>query len=191
MLQPDPTDFTLLLQAWRGGDEEAGAQMMTAVYQELRRLARHYLRQEHPGHTLQPTALVHELYLRLFGREPVELDCRAHFLVVAAQGMRRILVDHARAKQAEKRDYHRGKLSLEEAAGIAQASGPDLVALDEALARLEAVEPRASRVVELRFFAGLTEKEAAEALGVSLATLKRDWTIARVWLFGQFGRPDA
>ena len=178
-------DLTQMLAAWRNGNQDAGQQLFEVTYQELRRLAAWHLRQERPGHTLQPTALVNELYLRLFPGEPVDWQSRAHFFAVAAQQMRRLLIDHARARHADKRGGHRIRLSITEIEGLAAPDPEDLLALDQALGRLESLDPRAARVVELRFFGGLTEAEASEALGVSIATMKRDWTFARAWLINE------
>ena len=161
------------------------SQLMDLVYPHLRRLAQRYMQQERVGHTLQATALVHETYLRIFGSKPVQWQNRAHFFAVAARQMRRILVDHARAAHAGKRGGCRVKLSLEDVPGLSQERDEDLLILEEALKRLESLDPRAARVVELRYFGGLTEKEAAEVLKISLATLKRDWEFARAWLFEQ------
>lgn len=189
MISAPPSEITRLLVRVRTGDATAAEQLLPLVYDELRRLARHYLQQEYPQHSLQPTALVHELYLRLFNpasnAEPVAWQDRHHFFVVAARQMRRLLVDHARAKHAAKRagDWQRVELSTE--SGFTAPLDPDLLALDQALARLEADHPRAAKVVELRYFAGLTETEAAEALGIGLTTLKREWEFARAWLFKQ------
>ncbi len=177
--------ITALLALVRGGDQQAAGQLLELVYPELRRLAQHYMGRERPAHTLQATALVHEAYLRIFGSEPIEWQDRAHFFAVAARNMRQILVDHARSREAERHGGGRVQVSLDAATEVALGPDYDLIALDEALARLEALDPRASRVVELRFFGGLTETEAAEVLGISLATLKRDWEFARAWLFGQ------
>ena len=179
------TGFTTLLTEYRSGDQEAGKQLAVVVYQELRRLAQYYLQRERPDHTLQATALVHEAYVRLLSNGDCAWRDRAHFLNVAAQQMRRLLVDHARAAQAEKRYGGKLKVSLEALTGTTEERDEDLIALDEALARLEALYPRASRIVELRFFGGLTEKEAAEVLEISTATLKRDWDFARAWLYRQ------
>ncbi len=173
-----------MLGELRRGNPGVESQLVSLLYPELRRLAQHYMVQEHPGHTLQATALVHEVYLQMFGAEPMQWENRAHFFAVAAQQMRRILVDHARARTAEKRGGGRIQ-ALEAAAATAAADDEQLVALDEALARLEELDPRAGRVVELRFFGGLTEKEAAEVLGISVSTLKREWEFARAWLFDQ------
>jgi RNA polymerase sigma-70 factor (ECF subfamily) len=183
----DPAqNLTTLLHRWRDGDREAGNQLMTAVYPDLRRLAAHYLRHERPGHTLQPTALVHELYLRLFSGEPVECRDRAHFLALAAQQLRRLVIDNAREHHAEKRGGDRIQVPLSEA-GAAVADSEDLLALDQELNKLEALHTRSARVVELRFFAGLREDEIAESLGISVATVKRDWEFARAWLISRLG----
>lgn len=181
----DPKEVTTLLMGWRAGDSVAGDQLVQAVYGELRRLAAHYLAQERPGHTLQPTALVHELYLRLFASEPIEWQNRAHFFGVAAQQLRRLLIDHARAKHAEKRGGDRVKVSLTDIKDWPGNRDENLIVIDEALSRLEKLDQRAARVVELRFFAGITEKETAEVLGISPATVKRDWEFARAWLLTQ------
>lgn len=179
---PDSDQVSALLVNWRDGDQEAGNRLFSTVYSELRKLAAHYLRQERPDHTLQPTALVHEMYLRLFASGPVNWQNRAHFFAVAAQQLRRILVNHARDRQAAKRGGKQVKLTLTEVNGIAQPCNEDLLLVDEALRHLEELDPRSAQVVELRFFGGLTEAEAAEALGTSLATVKRDWEFARAWL---------
>ena len=185
MTASDPHEFTALLIEYRSGSQEAGDQLVVLVYQDLRRLAQYYLQQERPEHTLQATALVHEAYLRLFDEGTFEWRDRAHFFAIAARQMRRILVDYARQMQAEKRSGGQIKLSLEEVTGEAAQRDEDLIALDEALSQLEKVSLRASQIVELRFFAGLTEKEVAQALGISLATLKRDWDFAKAWLYQQ------
>lgn len=180
-----PNEFTALLTEYRNGDQEAGKQLAVVVYQELRRLAQYYLQTERPDHTLQATALVHEAYVRLFSDGECAWRDRAHFFNVAAQQMRRLLVDHARAAQADKRYGGKLKVSLEALTRVAEERDEDLIALDEALSRLEALYPRASRIVELRFFGGLTEKEASEVLEISTATLKRDWDFAKAWLYRQ------
>jgi RNA polymerase sigma-70 factor (ECF subfamily) len=164
---------------------------MPLVYNELRRVARRYLRSERPDHTLQPTALVHEAYIRLLGQREIMWQNRAHFFGVAAQLMRRILVDHARAHQAEKRGGHKQKVPLDEALEYTADKSAELVALDEALDRLAARDPRQARVVELRFFAGLTEQETAELLGISVRTVKRDWDVARAWLYKEINEDAA
>ena len=157
--------------------------LLPIVYAELRRLAASYLRRERPDHTLQPTALVHETYARLFGDRVVDWKSRAYFFAAVATEMRRILVDHARARNAGKRVGTRIQVPLSQADGWTSAPNDDLLALDEALRRFIEIEPRAGRVVELRFFTGLDDRETAEALGVSVATVKRDWLFARSWLF--------
>ena len=191
MLSTDPQEFALLLAESRRNNPAATAQLLTLVYQDLRRLAQCYLSEERRNHTLQATALVHEAYLRLFGDGQLELESRAHFFVVAARQMRRILIDHARQSQAAKRQGYHSRVPLEAAAGLSFERDADLLALDDALDRLAVSYPRTAQAVELRFFSGLTEKEAAEALGVSLATLKRDWTFAKAWLRDQLTRLPA
>ena len=184
-MPPDSSTLTRLLVEWRKGNSQAADQLFAAACQELRRLAAWHFERERPDHTLQPTALVNELYLKLFAGEPVEWQNRAHFFAVAGQQMRRILIDHARARQAEKRGGGDVRLSLTDAGDLVAPRDEQLVELDAALRQLEELDPRSARVVELRFFAGLTEKEAAEVLGISLATLKRDWDFARAWLINQ------
>lgn len=175
-------DVTQILKEVSDGDKDAPARLMPLVYDELRRLASHYLRQERSDHTLQPTALVHEAYLKLIDQTRVDWQSRAHFVGVAAQSMRRILVDHARSHQASKRGGLQQKLALDEAIDYSQSRDVDLVALDDALNTLAEFDQRQSRIVELRFFGGLTIEETAEALGVSPATVKVDWSMAKAWL---------
>jgi RNA polymerase sigma factor (TIGR02999 family) len=174
--------MTSLLRAWRGGDQDAGRELMVLAYKDLRRLASSQLRAERPGHTLQPTALVHELYLRLFSGEPPDWQDRAHFLAMAARALRHIIVDYARQRRAKKRGGAQTRLDLE----TLQVPGvlPDdrVLEVEEALRRLESLEPRAASVVELRFFGGMSEKEIAAVLDISVPTVKRDWTFARSWL---------
>jgi RNA polymerase sigma factor (TIGR02999 family) len=177
-----PQDVTELLLSWSGGDRDAPAKLMPLVYDELRRLARDHLRRERPGHTLQPTALVNEVYLRLVDQRRVSWQTRAQFFGLAAQLMRHVLVDHARARAAAKRGGPVHKLSLDEACMAPGEVAAELVALDDALVRLAAVDERKSRVVEMRFFGGLSVEETAEALGVSDKTVMRDWRVAKVWL---------
>lgn len=180
------SDFTTLLKDYRSGKEGASEQLILAVYQELRQLAQYYLQQERTDHTLQATALVHEAYLRLFGGEAAfDWKDKAHFFALAARQMRRILVDYARRGNADKRFGGQLKLSLDEISGNTSQANEDLIALEEAIERLETIAPRASQVVELRYFGGLMEKEAAEVLGISLATVKRDWDFAKAWLYTQ------
>jgi RNA polymerase sigma factor (TIGR02999 family) len=177
-------EVTELLRRWCGGDAQALEQLMPIVYDELRRLARYHLRGKRDGHTLPGTALVHEVYLRLCNQEaPPQLASRAHFFAVAAQMMRRILVDHARRKGAAKRGGLAGRALLEEALTVPVQDCVDLLALDESLKQLAAVDPRKSRVVEMRFFGGLSANEIAAVLGSTEATVRRDWTIARAWLY--------
>jgi RNA polymerase sigma factor (TIGR02999 family) len=182
MNDPNGHEVTQILQEWNNGGDDARARLMPLVYDELRRLARSYLRRERPDHTLQPTALVHEAYLRLVDQSRVEWRNRVHFYGVAAQMMRRILIDHARAHASEKRGGAGRRLSLDEAAVLPEERAADLVALDDALQRLAETDERKSRVVELRFFGGLSVVEAAEALGIHTATVERDWRIAKMWL---------
>jgi RNA polymerase sigma-70 factor (ECF subfamily) len=186
---PSP-DVTQILQEVSGGDRDAPARLMPLVYDELRRLADHYLRQERPDHTLQPTALVHEAYLKLIDQTRVDWQNRAHFFGVAAQLMRRILVDHARRHRASKRGGFQQKLTLDEAVDYSQPRDLDLVALDDALNALAQMDARQSQIVELRFFGGLTIEETAEALGVSPATVKVDWSMAKAWLRREISRGD-
>lgn len=161
---------------------------MPLVYDELRHLASRYLRHERSGHTLQTTALVHEAYIRLIDQRQVSWQNRAHFYGIAAQMMRRILVDHARGQQADKRGGGAQKLSLDEAIGLAQEREVDLIALDEALTTLATLDPQQSLIVEMRFFGGLSVEEVAEALSVSRSTIQRDWSMAKAWLLLQITR---
>ena len=163
-------------------DKESLDKLMPAIYDELRRQAAHYLRQERPGHTLQTTALIHEAYVRLVDQRNVQWQNRAHFFGIAAQMMRRILVDHARTKKRAKRGGSDIKVSLDDAAVAVKGQDLDVVAVDEALSRLAKIDEQQSRVVELRFFSGLTVEETAEVMGISPATVKRDWSMAKAWL---------
>ena len=186
-------DVTQLLVDWSHGDESAFAQLTPLIYDELRRLARSHLRRERAGHTLQTTELVHEAYLRIVDQRRVRWQNRAQFYAIAAQMIRRILVDRARSRQAQKRGAARPRLSLDEAGPVAERQDLDLVALDEALEGLSKLDPQQSRIVELRFFAGLSVEETAEVLQISPATLKRQWTTARAWLLRELSghRPPA
>jgi RNA polymerase sigma factor (TIGR02999 family) len=177
-----PRTITALLDRWRSGDNQAANQLMELVYGELHRIAAREMRREHGEHTLQTTALVHEAYLRICRSEPIEWKDRAHFYAVAARQLRRVLVDHARRRLSEKRGGGGVKLSLWESDSATVGVDERLLAVDEALARLESLDPRAAKVVEMRFFGGLGEAEAAEALQISVATLKRDWDFAKTWL---------
>jgi RNA polymerase sigma factor (TIGR02999 family) len=177
-----------LLQRWSGGDGEAVDQLMPLVYDELRRLARRYMRQQPAGHTLQTTALIHEAYLRLIGQEEKRWENRAHFFGVAAQAMRHILVDYARARNVAKRGGGATRVSLDEVLTVCPESGADLVELDDALTALAKLYERQSKVVELRFFGGLTEEEIAEVLKVSPRTVRSDWSLARSWLLRELSK---
>jgi RNA polymerase sigma factor (TIGR02999 family) len=178
----DPsTDVTAILEQWRAGKPEAREQLMDVVYAELRRLARIYLSRERASHTLQPTALVNEAYMRLVDQR-LPWQSRAHFLGIAAQMMRRVLVDHARSRKAGKRGGDALKVTLSAAEGLSASNEIDLIALDAALDRLAALDARQSRIVELRYFGDLTNEQTAEALDLSPATVKREWTVARAWL---------
>jgi RNA polymerase sigma factor (TIGR02999 family) len=183
-------DVTQILREVSGGDRSAPARLMPLVYDELRHLADHYLRRERADHTLQPTALVHEAYLKLIDQTRVDWQNRAHFFGVAAQLMRRILVDHARRHQASKRGGFRQKLTLDEAVDYSRSRDVDLVKLDDALTALAKFDARQSRIVELRFFGGLTIEETAEAIGISPATVKVDWSMAKAWLRREIGGGD-
>ena len=180
-------DVTQLLQAWCVGRQDALDQLLPVIYGELRRLAASYLRRERGDHTLQATALVHEAFLKLVDQRDVRWQNRAHFFGIAAQMMRRILVDHARAHAASKRGAGERPLTLDEALIVCPSSDIDILALDEALVRLAAVDPQQSRVVELRFFGGLTIAETAEVLHISVATVGREWTLAKAWLYAELG----
>ena len=183
MPERGPRDVTTLLAEVRNGQKEAMDDLMTVVSPELRQIAGHYLRLERPDHTLQATALVNEVHVRMFGAVRTDWKNRAHFFAAVAKEMRRILVDYARSRNAQKRPGKRVMISLAEMKDLGTRPDDDLAAVDEALTRLEQLAPRAGRVVELRFFTGLTEREAAEALHISVATLKRDWQFAKAWLF--------
>ena len=184
MRRPDAKHVTGLLEDVRSRKPDATDRLIAAVYPELRAIAGRYLRSERQDHTLQPTALVHEAYARLFGPARIDWKSRAHFFAAVATEMRRILVDYARARNAQKRPGNRVMVSLELASDQrAVRMDEDLVALNEALNRLATLDPRAARIVELRFFTGLDERETAEAMAISVATVKRDWSFARTWLF--------
>lgn len=182
---PGPHDVTGLLLAWRQGNHSAFEELIPVVYDELRRLAHHHLRGERRNHTLQTAELVHETYVRLVDSSRVRWQNRAHFFAVAAQCMRRILVDAARARQALKRGGDHVRVDLDAELTLAEAPNLDLVALDEALHALAAMDDRRSRVVELRFFGGLSVEETAQLLEVSPETVMRDWKVAKAWLFKQ------
>ncbi len=183
-----------LLQRWSEGDRDALDQLTPLVYDELHRMARRYMQQQPIGHTLQTTALIHEAYLRLIGQREKHWENRAHFFGVAAQAMRHILVDYARARKMAKRGGGAHQVSLDEVLTIGPECGPqvndDLVALSDALTALAALDPRQSQIVELRFFGGLTEEEIGEVLKVSARTVRSDWRLARSWLLRELDRRD-
>jgi RNA polymerase sigma factor (TIGR02999 family) len=181
-MTPSSSNVTQMLHDWSHGDREVLDKLVPVVYEELRRQAARYLKRERPGHTLQTTALIHEAYIRLIDQKNVHWQNRAHFYAISAKLMRRILVDHARSRQAAKRGGSDIKLPLEEAMITPEGREVDIVALDEALERLAAIDPQQSRVVELKFFSGMSVEETAEVLGVSTRTVKRDWNVAKAWL---------
>jgi RNA polymerase sigma factor (TIGR02999 family) len=185
------SEITGLLVRWRSGSGEALDSLLPLVYDELRRIARRYLQNERPGHTLQSTALVNEVYLRMAAQHLPEWQNRAHFFAVAAQLMRQILVDYARGHCASKRGGNVCKVSLDDVEGQAADVDFDILALDEALKELAEMDPQQSRVVELKFFAGLSNEDAAEVLKVSASTVKRDWVTARAWLYRELDRGSA
>ena len=178
-----PQPVTQLLRAWRAGDKAAFDQLLPMVHTELHGIAQRLMNREHPGHTWQTTELVNEAYLRLVGQQEVEWQDRAHFFAVAAQVMRHLLVDHARARQSDKHGGGAQRLSLEEVALAVTDQSVELLALDEALDRLAGFDARKSRIVELRYFGGLTVEEVAAVLGVSTITVKREWARAKAWLY--------
>jgi RNA polymerase sigma-70 factor (ECF subfamily) len=182
------SEMTELLHRLARGDREAEQELIPQVYCELRKIAARHLQRERPGHTLQATALVHEAYMRLTDQREIEWQDRTHFFAVAAQVMRRILVDHARQRKAGKRGGGAVQVPFTEELSLADDQCDLIEGIDAALERLERLSPRQARVVELRFFSGLTEEEIAEVLGVSSRTVKRDWTIARAWLYGELTR---
>lgn len=188
MAHPPPSQVTKLLQGWRAGDPRALDALLPLVYDELRRLAHYHLRNERPNHTLQSTALVHEAYFRLVGQDFPEWKSRAHFFAIAAQLMRQILVDYARRQRASKRGGSICMLPLDNAVALPQSKDVDVLALDDALNALAEVDPRQTRVVELRFFAGLSLEEISEVTGMATATVQRDWTAARAWLYREISR---
>jgi RNA polymerase sigma factor (TIGR02999 family) len=183
---PRSQQITAWLTNWREGDHHARDQLFAVVYPELHQIALRFLQAERSGHTLEPNALVNELCVRLLGSKPIAYHDRAHFFAIAAQTMRRILIDYARARIAAKRGGELQRVSLTAVDGWSPVThGEDILALDQVLSQLEKADPRAARVVELRFFGGLHEDEVAEVLGVSTITVKRDWKVARAWLIGR------
>jgi len=187
-VQNPPGEISALLTQIKSGNRDAEAKLVPLIYAELRRLAASYMRRERPDHTLQPTALVHEAYVRLVQQDDFNWNNRSEFLGIAARIMRQILVDHARAHNAGKRTGKLHKVDLEHALVYAEEQSSDIIALDHALARLNEWDPRQSRIVELRFFGGLSVEDTAQVLGISTRTVKRDWNVARVWLHGELSR---
>jgi len=188
-VHPESSDqLTQLLVRWRGGDRQALDDLMPLVYEELRRLAQHYLQRERSDHTLQSTALVHEAYMRMLGQKLPDWQNRAHFFGVAARLMRQILVEYARGHQAGKRGGNACKVTLDEGALLSQKTDVDVILLDDALQDLAKLDEQQSRIVELRFFAGLSIDDTSEVLGISPATVSRQWTTARVWLHREISR---
>lgn len=176
-------DVTKLLRDWSDGEQQAFDELLPIIYNELHRLAHNYLNRERGDHTLQTTALVHEAYLKLIDQNSVQWQNRSHFFAIAAQAMRRILIDNARRHAANKRGNTPEKLALDDVATISVERNETLLALDDALKRLEAIDPQQSRIIELRYFGGLTIEETAEVLNLSTATVKREWAMARAWLY--------
>jgi RNA polymerase sigma factor (TIGR02999 family) len=190
--EADPAEeVTALLQAWSGGDQAAFDKLAPVVYNELRRLARRYMARERPDHTLQPTALVHEAYMRLADFQRLHWKNRVHFFAISSQVMRRVLVDSARSRERHKRGRNPKRLSLEDCANIGQQHDADLIALDDALTTLAASDARKCRVVEMKFFGGLRTEEIAESLKVSPDTVLRDWKLAKLWLLRELSRGEA
>jgi RNA polymerase sigma factor (TIGR02999 family) len=181
---------TQLLCQWRSGDPNALEKLIPLVQPELQRLAHHYMSRERPGHTLQTTALLDDAYLQLAGKSHVQWENRAHFFAVAAQLMRRIMVDHARQRQTLKRGGGAIRVTLDECAAVTQTRAAELLALDEALEKLAAADQRKARVVEMRYFGGLTMEEIADVLKIHINTVTRDWTAARAWLFAALSGED-
>lgn len=191
MSTPSSHEVTALLIDWSSGNKAALDRLMPLVDRELHRLAHHYMQQERPGHTLQTTALVNEAYLKLIDQRQVHWKNRAHFFALSAQLMRRILVDHARKRKYAKRGGDARRISFDEVMAVSPARSADLIALDDALEKLAAIDARKGKVVEMRFFGGLSVEETAEALGVSPLTVKRDWKMAKAWLYNSLNHDDA
>lgn len=190
-MAPADADVTSLLNRLADGDLEAEAKLVPLVYEELRRLAASRLRRERPNHTLQATALVHEAYLKLADQRNVKWQNRAQFFAVASQAMRRILVDYARARQRNRRGGRQAQVALDEVCVVSRQPSDEMLAVDESLARLEKVDPRQARIVELRYFGGLTVEEIAELLGISGKTVTREWHVAKAWLYGDLKERSA
>lgn len=191
MTQPSTHEVTQLLIEWSNGDKAALDKLMPLIHEELLRLAHHYMSRERPGHTLQTTALVDEAYLRLVNRKDVHWQNRAHFFAIAAQLMRSILVDHARSHAYAKRGGGARKIALEDAMVVSEERAAEVVALDDALKELASFDPQQSRIVELRFFGGATIEETAEVLALSPATIKREWSTAKAWLYRELSKESA
>jgi len=187
-MSTNSSEISLLLDQYREGHTEAFGKLMALVYDDLRRLAAWQLQTERSEHTLQPTALVHEAYMKLAGQNPVDWQNKAHFFALAAQVMRHILVDHARSRQRDKRGGGVLSVTMDEALNLSNPSEPGLVELDEALNTLDRQDARKSRIVELRYFGGLSIEETADVLGVSPATVRREWTLAKAWLRLELGK---
>ncbi|MDX2040458.1 MAG: sigma-70 family RNA polymerase sigma factor [Acidobacteriota bacterium] len=190
MTTPTSANVTQLLIDWRGGNNDALNQLMPLVYDELRGLAKRYLRRESASHTLQTNALVNEAYLRLVNQQNVDWQNRAHFFAIAAQVMRHLLVDHARSKQYAKRGGGAQQITLDEGLAISDGNQIELLSLHQALERLEQIDDRKSKIVELRYFGGLSTEETAEVLGVSEITIKREWAKAKAWLFRELSQSE-
>ena len=186
--EPGDSNITQLLAAWQAGDSNAQEALAPYIHRELHQAAHHYMQGERSGHVLQTTALVNEAYLRLINWKSIQWQCRAHFLGVAAQMMRRVLVDYARETGRAKRGGHTLRVSLSDVADMPLKRAADVVALDDALKSLETFDRRKSRIVELRFFGGLSLEETAASLDVSVGTVRRDWSLARAWLYRELGR---
>ncbi len=190
MTKPSPKDVTVLLREWRSGDKHALDKLMPLVYDEMRRIAHRYMQNEREGHTLQTTALINEAYVRLVGRQKIEWQNRAHFYAVTAQVMRQVLIDHARRLHMAKRGGSAQRVTLDEAVTMSVERAEELLALDEALVELARLDPRKGRVVELRYFGGLSMEDSADVLGISLMTVRRDWRAAKAWLFQRMRERD-
>jgi RNA polymerase sigma factor (TIGR02999 family) len=185
-----PGEVTQLLARWKGGERDALDRLIPLVYEELRLIAGRFLRRERRGSTLQPTALVHEAFLKLVDQTRTDWQSRAHFFGVAATIIRNILVDHARARQTAKRGGPRPAISLDEAVALPQQRDLELIAVDDALLSLSRFDPQQARIVELRFFAGLSIEETAEVLGISPSTVKREWALAKAWIFHTLSKAE-
>ena len=190
MGEGQPHDVTEILREWSGGDDDAAERLFPLVYDELRRQARSFLRREREDHTLQPTALVHEAYLRLIDNPAIKAENRTHFFAIAARVMRQILVDHARRRNAQKRGGAAQRLSLDDAEIAPDEVAGDILSLNDALERLTTLDERKARVVDMRFFGGMRETEIAGVLGVTEKTVRRDWQFAKMWLYREISRVE-